>query len=176
MAKKTTSAPALDLDSEDVHVEVESAETPAADPVVAAERTAAQVEAFEEQAREVAKDPAPMYRQGDDSRPFCSKHNCLMKATSSAADLTRYACPVPLCDQKEKKVRAAVKIPREPSPCPDIRCRGKKSFLEVDLPRSTTAHLSMVCPSCAFEIKVPRPMYNSGQRVYERDAEDLSAR
>src|SRR6185436_20512892 len=53
-------------------------------------------------------------RQGDAGRPFCGKHNCLMKATGSSKTETRYACPVPLCDAKEKRARSSVNIPREP--------------------------------------------------------------
>jgi hypothetical protein len=118
---------------------------------------------------------APPQRQGDDTRPFCSRHNCLMRSTSSTSDITRYSCPVPTCDQKEKRARRAVQIPREPQVCPDIRCREKASFLESDPKRSSTAHLSMVCPKCGYEIKVPRPMYLGLQRTYEHDG-DLAAR
>lgn len=173
MATKTAKTetgvkPALDLDSEETIVEIEKPSAGAAESGGSAGKRPAEAPNPEP--------PAPVaQRQGDDSRPFCGKHNCLMKATSSTKETTRYACPVPLCDQKEKRARGTVKIPREPQACPDVRCRGKKTFLEVDAPRSTMAHLSMVCPSCAFEIKVPRPMYNAGVRTFEQEG-DLAAR
>lgn len=124
-----------------------------------------------------APSPAPA-RQGDQGRPFCGKHNCLMKAVRSGKEATNYSCPVPLCDQKEKRARGSVQIPREPNRCPDIRCQGKtvESYLEVNLRRSTTAHLCMVCPKCGYDIKVPRPSFNSGVRTYEREEGDLAAR
>lgn len=117
-------------------------------------------------------------RQGDQGRPFCGKHNCLMRAVGSSPKETRYACPVPFCEQKEKRARGTTQIPREPHRCPDIRCQGKtvESYLEVDVRRSSTAHLCMVCPKCGYDIKVPRPTFNSGQRTYERDEGDLAAR
>ena len=117
-------------------------------------------------------------RQGDEGRPFCGKHNCLMKAVRSGKDSTNYSCPVPFCDQKEKRARSSVSFPREPSRCPDIRCRGKtvESYLEVDLRRSSTAHLCMVCPACGYDIKVPRPTFNLGVRTYQHDDGDLAAR
>lgn len=127
---------------------------------------------------DIAPLPAAPARQGDQGRPYCSRHNCLMQAVGSSPKETRYACPVELCDQKEKRARGTVQIPREPRPCPDVRCQGKamQSFLEVDLRRSSMAHLCMVCPKCGYDIKVPRPSFNSGQRTYERDEGDLAAR
>lgn len=123
-------------------------------------------------AESLVASPAPS------GRPFCGTHNCLMKAVRSSKTDTHFACPVPLCDAKEKRARASVHIPREPHRCPDVRCQGKtiESYLEVDLRRSTTAHLCMVCPKCGYDIKVPRPQFNSGVRTYERDEGDLAAR
>lgn len=160
---ESRSSPALSLDP-DYSQPTVSPET----PVISSAQNAALDKANAAQ--------VPPARQGDDSRPFCGKHNCLMKSVGSSPTETRYSCPVALCDQKEKRARGAVQIPREPQACPDIRCRGKQSFMEVDVRRSSTAHLSMVCPNCAYEIKVPRPTFNSGRRTYEREEGDLAAR
>lgn len=127
-----------------------------------------------------AAEPAPVARQGDESRPFCSKHNCLMRATSTKSSITHYGCPVPSCSSKEKRARKAQHIPAEPKACPDVRCQDKKSFLEVDLSRSTPALLCMVCPECDFSMKEPRPQFRDILRRQRPDfTEDyggLSAR
>lgn len=154
---EATTSPALPLDGDDSPETVSQETLPSPQPP--------------------APSPAPA-RQGDQGRPFCGKHNCLMKAVRSAKDVTSYSCPVQLCDQKEKRARGSVQIPREPSRCPDVRCQSKtvESYLEVDLRRSSTAHLCMVCPKCGYDIKVPRPTFNSGVRTYQQDDGDLAAR
>lgn len=160
-------SPALSLDP-DYSQETVSQQTPGMPPSLAPDNLVASI----------APPAPPQARQGDEGRPYCGTHNCLMRASGTTKTETRYSCPVPLCTQKEKRARSSVSIPREPSRCPDIRCRGKtvESYLEVDLRRSSTAHLCMVCPKCGYDIKVPRPTFNSGVRTYERDEGELAAR
>lgn len=103
-------------------------------------------------------------RQGDGSRPFCCRHNCLMKAEKSDPLATHYACPVPGCSEKEKKARPAIKVPAEPMRCTQ-RVHGlekegsREHFLEVNDELSTLANLHMECPGCGFHVKVPRPQF-----------------
>lgn len=127
-------------------------------------------------------EPAPLIepvraRQGEQGRPYCDKHNCLQRATATRGDVTHYACPVPDCTSRAKRVRPSLKVPAEPMPCPDIRCRGHEHFLEVDPRRSNLVQLHMHCPACGFGLKVPRPQFEDQfRRQRERAAEDLSAR
>lgn len=119
-------------------------------------------------------------RQGDETRPFCGKHNCLMRATSTKASVTHYGCPVPGCSSKEKRARKTQHIPAEPKACPDVRCEKKASFLEVVPERSTPALLCMACPECGFSLKEPRPQFRDLLRrqrpEYTEDYGGLSAR
>lgn len=127
-------------------------------------------------------------RQGDDGRPFCPTHNCLQVATGSKEQHTHYACPVPGCATKEKRARPQVKVPAEPSPCPQRTCRDEKgkplAYLEVEPRLSGVSHLHMRCPKCGFHVNAPRPHFAAAAPTpadararYERGRkEDLAAR
>jgi len=107
-------------------------------------------------------------RQGDQYRPYCRVHMCLMVSRSSSKGVTRYNCPVPGCKQGEKRAWPTSMIPREPQECPLCRQRlsgenGRKKadpvYCVVDYQRSSFAMLELVCPTpgCHFHVRVPRP-------------------
>lgn len=102
-------------------------------------------------------------RQGDNTRPACPVHNCLMTANGTTPEVTRYRCPVDDCDQREVRVRPNVRVPAKPTPCPSAShsANGKEVFLIVSTAHKEAAHLTMVCPDpdCGFSIKVPRPAF-----------------
>lgn len=115
--------------------------------------------------------------RAENGRPYCSRHNVLMRATGTKGDVTHYACPVPGCDCKAKSARPKDPIPKEPLTCPQVSCREPAKYLEVDVDRSTLGQLAMVCPGCGFTTRVPRPQIAFvNQRMRESAAEDLSAR
>lgn len=114
-------------------------------------------------------------RQGDDGRPFCPTHNCLQIASGSKDNHTHYRCPVPGCSTREKRARPQVKVPSEPQRCPQLVCRNKLSFLEVDVKFSKVSHLRMCCPACGFAMDVPRPQFDPTIHM-PRPTEDLAAR
>lgn len=111
---------------------------------------------LEEAAREQARG-----RQGDDSRPYCPRHNCHLKSDGATKVATKYRCPVPGCETREKRARPQVKIPAEPMTCPNRSCAtgGEKQFLEANPDKTTGANLHMECPACGFHVKVPRPQF-----------------
>lgn len=118
-------------------------------------------------------------RQGDDGRPYCAKHNVLMRAYATKDKTTHYACPVKTCNERQKRVRKEFAVPTEPQICPDVRCHGQKRALEVDPKLSKLSQLHMVCPKCGFSSKVPRPQFKpilSRQRANAVANEDLAAR
>lgn len=119
--------------------------------------------------------PAPAQPDvGPDSRPFCAVHHCLMKAVGSTEKITRYACPVPDCKHTEKRARKQSLIPREPQKCPDRRCQGHNSYLEVDRKYQSTGILLLVCPRCGYSLRQPRGM--PGRSRPDPGDDDLSAR
>lgn len=125
--------------------------------------------------------PVPA-RQGDDGRPYCPVHQCLMRANGTRGNVTTYACVVPTCEVSEKRARPQVRIAKEPIPCPMKTCvespRGPQQFLEFDAARSNLAILHMECPKCKYALKVPRQsaagMLDRARKRPERD--DLSQR
>lgn len=169
MAKKQTNeeplaAPALDLGDDSLDEVKQETPPPASDNDVG-------------QARGEDPPATAVARQGDDARPYCGKHNCLMRATSSKARTTHYGCPVPGCGATEKRARKTQHVPAEPKACPDVRCEKKKSFLEVDPAKSSPAFLHMNCPECGFALKEPRPQFRDILRRQQQEfTEDLSAR
>jgi hypothetical protein len=126
----------------------------------------------------------PRGQQGDDSRPICSKHNCLMRAYSSKDLATHYLCPVEGCKATAKRARPTVKVPAEPQYCPQRGCRGQGTgppvALEVNVRLSNVAQLHMQCPQCGFSLKAPRPQFDVAadkeRRRRQLQAEDLAAR
>jgi hypothetical protein len=117
-------------------------------------------------------------RQGDDSKPYCPLHNCLLVATGSKPGHTHYACPVAGCDSREKRARPAIKVPARPQMCPQRSCREAGAALEADPRLSNVAQLNMICPRCGFSMKVPRPHFDAAaaQRARRQDVDDLAAR
>lgn len=127
----------------------------------------------------------PPARQGDQHRPYCRKHNTLMVAYSSRDGVTRYRCPVPNCEAKEKRSQPTSRIPREPMRCShcDQRAREAKienepSYLELDEHRSTYAMLLMICPdpACRFSVRVPRPDIAARSRIARSRADTIGER
>lgn len=119
------------------------------------------------------------------TRPCCERHVVLMQAYSSTDEKTYYRCPVPGCDEREKRVRVQVDIPSEPRACPQRTCRTPEgaptSYLELVPKLSSLAQLHMACPACRFNLKIPRPQFaeqvkNEARRRRERAAESLDAR
>lgn len=102
-------------------------------------------------------------RQGDDSRPFCEKHQCLMKANGTGPDVTYYACPVPGCGCKQKKIRPQFKMATEPHVCPQETCREPVQYLEAKERQPLVAVVVMRCPKCGFEIQQPRAQFRPRQ-------------
>lgn len=125
--------------------------------------------------------PAPA-RQGDEGRPYCPVHQCLMRANGTREQVTTYTCPVPTCTCSEKRARPSVRIHREPTKCPNRICASPQQYLEFDPRRSNVAQLHMECPKCKFSLKQPRPQFapqlEQEKRRRERDAqrEDLADR
>jgi hypothetical protein len=160
--EKVSASPSLGLSDEQVSQVVHEGESPAASvPAAPAE--------------------VPRGQQGDEGRPYCPKHNCLMKATATRETVTHYACPVPACNEREKKVRPQLKVPAAPQACPQRICAAgpgqEQSYLQVDLRLSSLSQLHMACPRCGFHVNVPRPHFDAAaaQRA-RRQAEDLAAR
>lgn len=107
--------------------------------------------------QKTATEPAGKPRQGDETRPICAKHNCLMKAVGTRDKVTSYRCPVESCDASEKKVRSDSYVPREPRECPVRTCRNNHGqvFMEVAKSSSDPMHIRMKCPKCNYELKLP---------------------
>lgn len=120
--------------------------------------------------------PAPRQgspRLGDDQRPYCRVHNCLMKANGSRPQSTSYKCVAEGCDETAVRLRPKQSAPNEPLCCPLAECRGKDpdsnpAACEVDYPASNQFQLQMVCPRCNWKTKVPRPDLNSRLRQLNR--------
>jgi hypothetical protein len=122
---------------------------------------------------------SPRARQGDDTKPYCPRHNVLLRATGSRELHTNYACPVQGCQTREKRIRPSLKVPSEPQMCPQRTCRDADGVaLEVDERLSNLAHLHMSCPQCGFHLKMPRPQFDAAAAARERrrETQDLSER
>lgn len=121
-------------------------------------------------------------RQGDQGRPYCEKHLCLMKATSSPGGVTYYKCPAPNCTCSQKQARPIARIPAEPRHCPQRICAGNDaSYLEVDPEHSNGLTLLLKCPTCGHTQPEPRPtahalLERQRQQAAEEPAEDYAAR
>lgn len=131
-------------------------------------------------------EPAPpspeSTRQGDQIRPYCRRHNVLMRAVGTGGGITRYKCPVPDCNEAEKRAQPRSVIPREPLECP--KCRQRKLaddqpanpvYCEVDSHRSTSGQLCMACPEmdCDFHALIPRPDIAVRARRIRMAAEEI---
>lgn len=115
-------------------------------------------------------------RQGDQCRPYCRVHMCLMVASNTSKGVTRYSCPVPACKEGEKRSQPASNIPRQPLACPvctrpaDGKKKASAVYCVVDYPRSSFAMLQLTCPTpgCHFHVKVPRPDVAARSNVMRR--------
>lgn len=107
--------------------------------------------------QKTAAEPAGKARQGDETRPICEKHNCLMKAGGTRGNITSYRCPVESCDAAEKKARSDSYVPREPRECPVRTCRNNhgKVYMEAEKLPLDPMHIKMKCPKCHYELKLP---------------------
>lgn len=152
MAKSST--PNLDLDGPPP-----AAETKSVAPVV-------------ETAAVVSEANSGVARQGDDGRPYCEKHQCLMRANGTGPEVTYYACPVPGCGCKQKKIRPQYKMAAEPHACPHQTCREPVQYLEAKDRQPLVSVVVMKCPNCGFEMQQPRAQFRPKQ--YGKD--DLSSR
>lgn len=120
--------------------------------------------------------PTQTTARAENGRPYCVRHNVLMRATGTKESVTHYACPVPDCDCKSKTAKQREPIPREPAVCPQATCRTPVHYLEVDASRTTLALLAMVCPNCGFISRVPRPAIAGVVIPRDDAADDLGAR
>jgi len=110
--------------------------------------------------RDVKTDPDAL-RQGtvdDKDKPYCHVHNVLMRVVKSPKTHAVYKCPVRGCkSDSEKKIKPDVPAPKDPLYCP--LC---KKVCVVDITRSDSLILKMVCSDknpdgCNYEIDVQRP-------------------
>ncbi len=154
----------LDMPGEPLKPMKPSKPAAAAAPTVATEQPATPKQPT------VAEDRA---RQGDDSRPYCEKHQCLMVANGSGTDVTYYRCPVPHCDCKEKRARPQIKMSATPKLCPHQMCHNPPQYLEAAASQPAAANITMVCPKCGFKLQQPRPHFRPRAT---NDVERLDAR
>lgn len=91
-------------------------------------------------------------RKRDDGRPYCTVHNVLMVSIGSKKAATLYKCPVKGCQSREAKLRPKISAPSSPQLCPE-----DGEACEVDYQNSGPYSLRMVCPTCGWEVDVPRP-------------------
>ena len=127
--------------------------------------------------------PSPtIHRQGDQVRPYCRRHNVLMRSVGTGGGVTRYKCPVPDCNEAEKRAQPRSVIPREPLECPKCRQRRIEAdqpvnpvYCEVDASRSTSGQLCMACPEmgCDFHTLIPRPDIAVRARRMRMAAEEI---
>lgn len=125
--------------------------------------------------------PGLATRRVEQGTPYCARHNVLMVTSSSQERAAYYKCPVPGCQQTDKRARPTMRIPSEPLRCPQRSCSAddpkSAMYLEVNGAKSTPFQLRMECPRCSFQINVPRPGVESAvQRARLEASEDLDAR
>jgi hypothetical protein len=114
-------------------------------------------------------------RQGDDTRPYCGLHFCLMASSGSKGAVTNYRCPVKGCNETAKRARPRDVVPRTPQLCPN--CAPKPVACEVDRARSTPYTFKLVCPTCRWSVNVNRPdLAARAARAHRAEHDDLSAR
>ncbi len=118
-------------------------------------------------------------RVGDELRPYCSKHNVLMRATGSNDESTNYACPAKDCDATSVRLRPTATPPRELTLCPQRKSKKKQCKTPMVVKptgQNSIIHLKMQCPECGYECRVPRPDINrramstkqKGRRILDR--------
>jgi len=123
-------------------------------------------------------------RQGEQDRPFCPIHICLMVAENTSERVTRYKCKVPGCKEKAKKARPRSVIPADATECPMCAQRSRESgskkakpvYCVADRKGSHGINLKMACPTvgCGYYQFIPQmPGMIGSQR---RDRGDISAR
>lgn len=104
-----------------------------------------------------AEESTPVNGRDDTGRPYCGRHNVLMRATTTQGNVTHYRCPVESCDAREKRARPEIKVPTSPVLCSRSICGG--AAMEVDEKKSALLRMSLVlvCPRCGQEVEVPKP-------------------
>jgi hypothetical protein len=111
-------------------------------------------------------------RQGDEGRPYCATHNCLMTANGTDGVVTRYRCPVPGCESTVKRVRKVAVVPSKPLRCQAITCQDPPQYFAVNVTSSQGGTLKMFCPKCGRETIVPRPGFQPDARRRDDDMGD----
>lgn len=122
--------------------------------------------------------PAPIPAKDVDGTPYCPKHFCRMKAGSSGKDSTYFYCQVDGCKCSQKVARIHVVVPYEPLMCPRLECKNVGGVaMEVEEKRSRAGfgQITMVCPRCKNEQKIPNPFLVQPPRAKRAD-ESLSDR
>lgn len=115
-----------------------------------------------EQAKESQANESPAIpKVSQQGTPACPRHNCVMRATTTAPLVTHYKCPVEGCEESSKQSRHRASFFRDPMYCPLANCRDandkKPVALELDKDRSTAFSITMKCPKCTYHIAVPNP-------------------
>jgi hypothetical protein len=128
---------------------------------------------LEEQTRPEAA--LPNVAKDEDGVPYCAKHHCRMKISSSGkagSPVAYYKCPVDGCEETGKRIKAAAaKIPAEPLKC--HRCAGltPQPVMERDLKSTTPMYTILQCPVCKHKSgAMPRPEFVAS---HERNRKQL---
>ena len=118
---------------------------------------------LEEQTRPAAQESTPVAKD-EDGVPYCAKHHCRMKISSSGkagSPVAYYKCPVEGCEEKGKRIKtAAAKIPADPLKC--HRCAGltPQPVMERDATASNAMYTILKCPVCNHKSgAMPRPEF-----------------
>jgi len=101
----------------------------------------------------------PAVERDESGTPYCAKHHCRMKITTSgkAGSLVAYfKCPVEGCEEKGKRVKPCRSvIPADPHTCP--RC-PTHPIMERDVRISSMSYTILKCPVCGHKsAPMPRP-------------------
>jgi len=115
---------------------------------------------LEEQTRPAAQESTPVAKD-EDGVPYCAKHHCRMKISSSGkagSPVAYYKCPVEGCEEKGKRIKtAAAKIPADP-----LKCAGltPQPVMERDATASNAMYTILKCPVCNHKSgAMPRPEF-----------------
>jgi len=116
---------------------------------------------------DVAEEAAPVNAPPRDENgvPYCRTHHCRMKHSSSGkkgSPTAYYACPVPGCEEKEKRIKTTVEssIPNEPLTCSG--CSKDKNPVHMERnPRLSNGYYTILqCPECGRKsAPMPRPEF-----------------
>ena len=108
-------------------------------------------------------------------RPYCMRHNVLMKNSSTQKRKRYFKCPVKGCDEKEQLIRAQVRAPSDPLECPHC---GQACIVDVEASQSRGFELTMICENAKcdndFSVEVLRPDIADRQIAARRHDADYS--